>query len=367
MAVMVLTVLGMSAIIFSLSNTVRELAVEVTSKQPEAILASANVKNDTVVNVPILYYDQKMDECADIYDVSLFSVVKNRQFEWASCGYFTNALEADMVEGALDEDYLPVASGGQMLSNRGVWGDNFARWFHAVDGLSTSYAGTLGLVYNESSRIFKYENENFYPLDEIDLAGDESVNSNGHNHLFTLSLGVPFQVIADGSEKFEIAADDDTWVFVGSKLVLDMGGIHDEMSAHFMINEDGEVYAAVGDEDYAYAGVKLNGGDSTVVRIFHADRNSESSVFKLYFANMLPNINNSSLAKSGGVEIAYNPADPSYVAPLGENMKVAPDRQKTLAVSVVVQTTVVCMLAVIVMTAISVVTRYSRRGRNLGR
>lgn len=367
MAVMVLTVLGMSAIIFSLSNTVRELAVEVTNKQPEAILASANVKNDTVVNVPILYHDQKMDECADIYNVSLFSVVKNRQFEWASCGYFTNALEADMVEGALDEDYLPVASGGQMLSNRGVWGDNFARWFHAVDGLSTSYAGTLGLVYNESSRIFKYEDENFYPLDEIDLAGDESVNSNGHNHLFTLSLGVPFQVIADGSEKFEIAADDDTWVFVGSKLVLDMGGIHDEMSAHFMINEDGEVYAAVGDEDYAYAGVKLNSGDSTVVRIFHADRNSESSVFKLYFANMLPNINNSSLAKSGGVEIAYNPADPSYVAPLGENMKVAPDRQKTLAVSVVVQTTVVCMLAVIVMTAISVVTRYSRRGRNLGR
>ena len=80
---------------------------------------------------------------------------------------------------------------------------------------------------------------------------------------------------------------------------------------------------------------------------------------------MLPSINSASLAKSDGVELAYDPANPSYIAPLGESMKVEPDRMKSLAVSVVVQTTVVCMLAVILIVATSVVMRYSRRGRNL--
>ena len=365
MAVLVLTVLGMSAIMFTLSGTVGDLAVEVTSGQADAILASANVKNDTVVSVPILYYDQKMDDCVDIYNLSLFSAVRNRQFEWASCGYYANIIEKEMVEGVLGDDYLPIAVGGGMLSNRGVWGDNFERWFHQVDGVSVSYAGTLALSYDSGDKSFRYENEEFYPLDEIDLVSSESVNSDGHNHLFTLSLGVPFQVLADGNEEFEIAADDDTWVFVGDKMVFDMGGIHDVASAHFTITEEGEVYSALGGEDYAYAGVKLKSGDSTIVRIFHADRNSENSVFKLYLKNMLPSINSASLAKSDGVELAYDPANPSYIAPLGESMKVEPDKMKSLAVSVVVQTTVVCMLAVILIVATSVVMRYSRRGRNL--
>ena len=130
---------------------------------------------------------------------------------------------------------------------------------------------------------------------------------------------------------------------------------------HF-VNEQGEIYSALGDEDLAYSGVKLNSDDSSIVRIFHADRNSGESVFKLKFENMVLNITNASLAKGeAGVEVAYDPENPSYVAPLGESLVIAPDRKNSLTTAIMVQSVVICAIAIVLMTTISVAWRCWRR------
>lgn len=357
------SIAGMVVGVARMSQSVEELAVEMTKGQADVILASANVKNEASVTVPILYYDQKMDECVDLYSTTSRGLATWRQFEWSECGYQNFINEKDIVDGELDSNYLPSAVGGEALVNRGIV-DGFSRWFSQVDGKSKSYGSTLNLVYDANNTSFKYYNNEFYPLDDLTMSATEgewlprteSVNDDGHNHLFTLSLGVPIQVLMNGSERFEITADDDTWVFVDNKLVIDMGGIHDAMSAVFEIHNDGEVYSGIGD-DLAYTGVLLEEKESAVIRIFHADRDSGTdSLFSLTFENMVPNITDTSLAKSGssGVEIAYDPSNPSYVAPLGESLTVKPNKSRALKTAITVQVVVVGVLAIATVIAFSV-------------
>ena len=364
LSILGLAVLAMIGLVGGVNGAVDDLEVALNENTANAILASAEVKNDTVVSVPILYYDQVMDECVNLYDGDT-TAIRARQFEWDTCGYHESKLETGLVGAELDAEFLPVGVGGELLSNSGLSGDSFSRWFKKKKKKSKSYASVLSLTYDDRIASFGYRSEDFYPLDEIDLAADESVNSDGHNHLFTLSLGVPFRVLADGREEFSIEADDDTWVFVGNSLVIDMGGVHDAMMGRFRINEGGEVYAAVGNIEFAYTGVTLNEGDGAIVRIFHADRNSKSSLFGVRMTNMVPNVMNTTLAKSeGSVEVAYDPANPSYVAPLGESLAVGPDNRQSLITMIVIQVVTLGAMGALVVVSISVAYRYSRRDRN---
>ena len=365
LSVLFVAVATMGGLVGGVKGAVDDLEVALTENTANAILASAEVKNETVVSVPILYYDQVMDECVNLYELDSMAAVRERQFEWESCGYYDSKLETGLVDAKLNSDYLPVGIAGKLLPNNGLGENGFSRWFNQVDGKSKSYAAILNLTYDEKLASFGYRNENFYPLDEIDSASSEAVNSDGHNHLFTLNLGVPFRVLADGREEFSIEADDDTWVFVGDTLVLDMGGIHDTMMGRFKINEAGEIYAAVGNIEYAFSGVVLKPGEGSIVRIFHADRNSKNSLFGIRMTNMVPNVTNVTLAQSDtGVEVAYDPANPSYVAPLGESLAVGPDNRQSLMTMIMIQVVVLGAMGALAVMSISVASRYSRRDHN---
>ena len=345
--------------LFSLSGSVKELSVEITKSTANAILASARVTDETVVKVPVLYYDQVMDECMNLYDSS--SSAKIRQFEWASCEYYNSAIETGLTEPVLNDQFLPVAIGGELLPNRGL-ASGFSRWFSAEDGKSKSHAGTIALNYDADTASFSYESESFYPLNEIAIPA-ESVNEDGNNHLFTLNLGVPVQILMDGKEEFAITADDDTWVYIGSELVLDMGGVHNATTGRLKILENGEVYTAINEEDFAYSGVRVYRDSGTVVRIFHADRNSSESVFKIKFSNMLLNITDTTIASGNNVEVAYNPENPSYIAPLGESLRVEPDKSKMILAVVTAQAFILSILMIIFAFIIFAVWRYAHRDR----
>ena len=341
--------------------------MEISKSPVDAILANANVADETMVTVPILYYDQAMDECVDIYNSALDAELAARQFEWGECGYFNRVLEQGMTETKLNDEYLPVAVGGEKLPNRGVSGEGFRRWFNVVEGKSQSFASNLKLRYNSSTASFSYESDEFYPLNDLTVP-EETVNRDGNNHLFTFNLGVPVQVLADGNETFSVAADDDTWVYVGETLVLDLGGVHDVMSGRFKVTEAGEIYTAIGDEDLAYSGVKVTPDTGTIVRIFHADRDSDESVFRVSFSNMLLNVTEATLARADGeanidgATVAYNPEEPGYAAPLGESLVYQPNRSRAILASAVVQALALGVLSVLLVVSISVVWRYSQRG-----
>ena len=354
---MVLAIVGMS----STMNTIDEIAV---SKSPSAILASAGLSEGEDVYLSVAYYDQRADECVNIYDGSANDALAQRQFEWSKCNYPNKEMEQGLVDFELDQEYSPVATGnGQLAPNLGL--TSFDRWFSNVEGKSASYTGALKLEYKLDGAEFAFYHDEFYPLDGAEFSDGDFVNDDGHNHLFTMNLAVPFMVLASGEESFEIEADDDTFVFVGNKLALDMGGIHDATAGHFVINEDGEVYTGIGEQDLAYSGIKLDKNDGSIVRIIHADRDSSSSVFNIVFRGMNLTITDAKLAnrKGEGVQIAYDPTDPSYVAPLGETSVVKPDGTRGYIIMATIEGLMVIIFSVLMGVAIHNVVRRKQIAR----
>lgn len=347
-----------------LSSTIGEIDGVVISRSPEVILANAGVSEDKDVFLSVSYFDQKSDKCVNMYDVGTKEELSRRQFEWNTCGYYNKSLEKGLVDYYLGEDLLPVAKGGSLLANRGL--DNMDGWFEKVEGKSEAYTGTLKMEYKTEGAEFSFYKNDFYPLDEVQFSAGDEVNKDGHNHLFTMNFAVPFTVLGSGNEVFEITADDDTFVYVGDRLVVDMGGVHGATTGVFAIDQSGEVYASVEGEDLAYTGAKVKAGDSSIVRIFHADRDSSESVFKVKFAGMNIGVTDAKLAnrEEDGVQIAYDPTDPTYVAPLGESSVVKPDGTRGFIIIATIESVMVLVFAMLMTVVIRDVVRRKLAERN---
>ena len=341
-----LLLVGLFFTVFGLSKTITSVDEIAMSKTPEAILASAGVTEKSTISLPVAYFDQKADPCVNMFDFGARKALREKQFEWTGCDYYNREVEQGLVDYYLGEDYLPVAKGGDLASNVGL--SDMTRWFKAVEGKSKGYSGTIDLTYTAiPSAEFSFEADEFYPLDEAKFSASDAVNSDGHNHLFTMNFAIPFTVTGDGEEYFEIAADDDTFVFLGDKLVIDMGGIHDTTSGKLAIYENGEVYTAMGDQELTYSGVNVKKGDGLAIRIFHADRDSAGSVFKINFAGMNLNVVQTELADAEtGIQVAYDPTDPSYIGPLGQSSTVRPDGTKGYIVIATVEGFMIIVLSI---------------------
>lgn len=354
--------LAMLFAIFGLSYTVDDIKKSTISHEASVLLASAGVEDGEIISLPVTYYDQNSDECVNVYDKN--NLYTSRQFEWLKCGYFGSKLEQGLVEFDLSADYLPVATGdGTFITNQGISKDSFNRWFNKVEGQSTEYPGIIEMAYSKKDAEFTFYQDNFYPLDRAESKQNDKANRDGHNHLFTMNFAVPFTTLADGNEHFAIEADDDTFVFVGNRLALDMGGVHGVASAKFEIKPNGEVYTAVGDMDLAYSGITLSQGEGSILRVFHADRNSADSVLNMKFSGMNLVVESVDIAKSDvGAQIAYDPTDPTYVAPLGKTKTVEPSKMTNYVIIATLEGALVVVFAVLAVLSARFILRRVFRG-----
>lgn len=119
---------------------------------------------------------------------------------------------------------------------------SFAQWFLDTPGVNMSVEFSIPL--NEtSSGVFEYENNNFFPIDKvngIDQLGGNQGNPD-HNYHFTYHIRSSFEYLP--GQTFSFKGDDDVWVFINGKLVVDIGGIH--QSALGSVNLD-DVASAIG-------------------------------------------------------------------------------------------------------------------------
>lgn len=355
---------------FAIKNTASKLSEEVSRASDAASLASKNLDYDYSVSVPVDYFDQVSDPCENYYDRASSDL--GRAFEWSSCGYSTNAIQSGLVSAKLGENSLPVAAADSLVAakslgfrteDRGVNGESFARWFSAVPEKSEARSSTLTLKYSAEDDSFSFGSANFYPLDGS-IFSDGDISPDGHNHLFSLALELPFAV--SGGELFEFTADDDTWIFVNDDLVLDFAGIHSSVPAYFYLDENCEIHYSVNNEPDV-AGPTLEKGSLATVRIFHADRDSASSVFtgEISYAHLSVVDAVIASAEEGNSEtdengdLAFDASD--YVAPLGESTDVSGAATRATLTSLIVEVTILGILLVLTPVIVRIYMKRSSR------
>ena len=114
----------------------------------------------------------------------------------------------------------------------------------------------------------------FFPLDGTGYA-EEFFGNQGHNYWYTTHVSYPF--FYNGTETFEFSGDDDLYVFVNNIFAdsCDLGGIHKKTAC--TIN--------VGDSKF-----KLQKNNTYQLDVFHADRHTIESNFKLTTSILPKNI-----------------------------------------------------------------------------
>lgn len=177
---------------------------------------------------------------------------------------FENATSTDdrgLVESQLGADNKPVyAHAGATPTVTGP--TSFDQWFRDIAGVNMRFDLVLPLVEGPPGT-FTFDDQSFFPLDGMGWPNQEVY---GHNFLFTTEIHTLFEY--RGGEKFQFNGDDDVFVFVNDRLAVDLGGVH--------VAQD-----AVIDFDARAAELGLQVGNTYPLVVFHAERHTDQSHFKM--------------------------------------------------------------------------------------
>jgi fibro-slime domain-containing protein len=169
----------------------------------------------------------------------------------------------------LDAEGKPVYKPGTGTTVTTTNAQNFSQWYRDVAGVNKSMKHDIVLKDPDGDGIYSFARdinvaESFFPIDN-QLWGNEGY---GHNYHFTYELDpVMFTYVPGTAAKpviFTFKGDDDVFVFINGKKVIDIGGIHAQREQSVNVDKLG-----------------LTAGKDYELKLFFAERNVVQSNFRI--------------------------------------------------------------------------------------
>lgn len=149
---------------------------------------------------------------------------------------------------------------------------SFYSWFRSAPGINVPLKGTL-TMQNIGDNTYQYNNPYFFPLDGKGFNTDgfqSDQGLDGKEHNFSFSMHAHWTTaITDNSQYISVAGDDDIWIFVDNKLVIDLGGVHGSESGSY-------TFSAIN-----LIGLGISLGQTLPFDVFVVERHTNGSDLKL--------------------------------------------------------------------------------------
>lgn len=163
---------------------------------------------------------------------------------------------------------MATTTGGQLAGST-----QLAQWYRDVSGVNASKPLNLTLTRNANSNVYTFVDTadsfytargGFFPING-ELLGNSGGSTPNTNFHFTTEIDTEFVFERGKGQVFTFTGDDDVWVFVDNKLVVDLGGIHSSVSQSIELDRLSW----------------LVDGQSYRLKIFHAERHRTQSNFRI--------------------------------------------------------------------------------------
>lgn len=163
---------------------------------------------------------------------------------------------------------IATTTGGQLHGSA-----QFAQWYRDVPGVNASKQLALTLRRNANTNVYTFVDTadtfytargGFFPING-ELLGNSGGSTPNTNFHFTTEIDTEFVYERNTGQVFTFTGDDDVWVYIDNKLVVDIGGIHSSVTQTIELDRLGW----------------LTTGGSYRLKIFHAERHRTQSNFRI--------------------------------------------------------------------------------------